>query len=353
MRNTKHMTNVEIVNDWLKEYEGTGGYYKYREGLQKFLSFLGKDINQVMAEYNSAEDKSRWARDMGLEVVKFYHHLTNEGYSINTARTWTIPVRAFFSAKATSLKVKRGAIPRAQVARNEHKFLQQELQEMFYYADTYDKALLSLGVSIGYSTKDFLSLERSHMQALVEQAIKNQVDFPYFDSHRAKTNVVCRSFLMPECVKSLKKYFETTEPNKEDKLFDLSSDALNDHLKRMAKAAGIKRTGQIKWNLLRKFLFSGLLKAMDLLSAKLILGKRISSDLLTYFLTEQETLKRRYMKAYPYIRLVRNGDRISKAEEDLRMYRKLFRKMIIDSGLLKDISEDLSDEDVLRLYLRK
>ena len=130
MRNTKYMTNVEIVNDWLKEYEGTGGYYKYREGLQKFLSFLGKDINQVMAEYNAAKDKSRWARDMGLEVVKFYHHLTNEGYSINTARTWTIPARAFFSAKAASLKVKRGAIPRAQVARNEHKFLQQELQEM-------------------------------------------------------------------------------------------------------------------------------------------------------------------------------------------------------------------------------
>jgi len=346
------MTESEIINDWLSEYSGTT-YYKHREGILKFLSFLGKNIEEVMKEYEEAEDKARWARDMGHEIVKFYHQMVNDGYSVNSARTWTIAPRAFFSAKATPLKVKRGAIPRAQIAKNEHKFLQQELQEMFYYANTFDKALLSLGVSIGYSTKDFLNLERSHIEAIIEQTIKNKIKFPRFDTQRSKTNVICISYVMPEAVKSLKKYFDTTPANKNGKLFDLSPDSLNDHLRKMAKAAGVKQTGAIKWNLLRKFLFSGLLKAMDLLSAKLIMGKRISSDLLTYFITEGDTIKRRYTKAYPYIRLARNGDRISQAEEQLNMYRKLFRKMIIDSGLLQDINEDLSDEDVLRLYLQR
>ncbi|TRZ50159.1 MAG: hypothetical protein D4S01_07175 [Dehalococcoidia bacterium] len=352
MRKTRYMTESETINDWLSEYSGQT-YYKHREGILKFLSFLGKTIEEVMEDYKDAEDKARWARDMGHEVIKFYHHMINEGYSINSARTWTIPVRAFFSAKATQLKVKRGAIPRAQIASNEHKFLQQELSDMYYYSNTFDKALLSLGVSIGYSTKDFLSLERDYVEAIVDQAIKNEIKFPYFDTHRSKTNVICRSFIMPEAVKCLKKYLEITPANKNGKLFDLSPDSLNDHLRKMAKAAGIKATGQIKWNLLRKFLFTGLLKAMDLLSAKLVLGKRISSDLLTYFLTEQETLKRRYIKAYPYFQLARNGDRISEAEMQLKMYRKLFRKMIIDSGLLRDINEDLSDDDVLSLYLQK
>ena len=352
MRKTRFMTESETINDWLSEYSGTT-FYKHREGILKFLSFLGKSIEDVMKDYEEAKDKSRWARDMGHQVVKFYHHMINEGYSINSARTWTIPARAFFSDKATSLKVKRGAISRPQVAKNEHRFLQQELQEMYFYANTFDKALLSLGVSIGYSTKDFLSLERVHIEAIVDQAIKNKVKFPYFDTHRAKTNVICRSFIIPEAVKCLKKYLEITPPNKNGTLFDLSADSLNDHLRKMAKAVGIKPTGQIKWNLLRKFLFTGLLKAMDLLSAKLVLGKRISSDLLTYFLTEQETLKRRYIKAYPYFQLARNGDRISEAEQQLKMYRTLFRKMIIDSGLLRDINEDMSDEDVLSLYLQK
>jgi len=158
---------------------------------------------------------------------------------------------------------------------------------------------------------------------------------------------------MPEAIKSLKTYLETTEPSEEDKLFDLSQDALNDHLRRMVRASAIRTRGTIKWHLLRKFLFSSLLKAMDLMSAKLITAKSVGADLLTYLIQHEGTLQNRFKRAYPYIRLAQNGDRISKAEENLEMYRKLFRKLIIDSGLLKDISEDLSDEDVLRLYLRK
>lgn len=128
--------------------------------------------------------------------------MINEGYSVNSSRTWTIPVRSFFSAKATQLKVKRGAIPKAQIAKNEHKFLQQELQEMYYYADAFDKVILSLGVSIGYSTKDFLNLKRDRIEAIIEQAIKNKIKFPYFDTNQAKTTVICRSFIMPEAVMS-------------------------------------------------------------------------------------------------------------------------------------------------------
>lgn len=85
---------------------------------------------------------------------------------------------------------------------------------------------------------------------------------------------------MPEAVRCLKTYFDTTEPNANDKLFDLSGDVLNDHLKGMVEAPGIRTRRNVKWHLLRKFLFSGLLKAMDLTSAELILAKSVSSDLL-------------------------------------------------------------------------
>lgn len=43
-----------------------------------FLEFLGKDIDQVMRQYEDADDKTRWARDMGHEVIKFYHHMINK-----------------------------------------------------------------------------------------------------------------------------------------------------------------------------------------------------------------------------------------------------------------------------------
>lgn len=352
MRNTKYTTMSDIINDWLKEYSGRS-YYKHREGLIKFLSFLKKDVDQVMREYKEAEDRTEWAKSMGLEVVKFYNHLIQQGYSINSARTWSIYPRAFFSAKCIQVKIKRGSIAKAQVATGEHPFVQRELQKMFFYANTFDKAVLSLGVSIGFGSTDFLELRRSDIEGIVNYAIENEQDFPYFDYNRGKTKTQGRAFLMPEAIKSLKTYLEVTEPNEKDQLFDLSQDALNDHLRRMVKASAIRTRGKVKWHLLRKFLFSNLLKAMDLMSAKLIIAKSVGADLLTYLIQHEGTLQNRFKRAYPYIRLAQNGDRISKAEENLEMYRKLFRKMILDSGLLKDISEDLSDEDVLRLYLQK
>ena len=350
VRNTKYMTESKLLNEWLKQYHGSS-FYKHREGMLKFLEFLGKDLEAVMREYNQAKDKAEWARDMGLKLVQFYHALENEGYKVNTARTWTISVRAFFRDNAVSLKVRRGAIPRPVPASGEHKFVQAELQKVFFYADTFDKALLSLGVSIGFSTGDFLDLKRSSIENLVNWAIENEEDFPYFDYHRGKTKTPGRAFIMPEAIRCLKTYLDTTVSNADDKLFDLSGDALNDHLRGMVEAAGIKTRGNVKWHLLRKFLFSGLLKAMDLMSAKLILGKSVSADLLTYLIQTEETLRDRFKKAYPYIRLVENGDRLNKAEKELEMYKAVLAKMVREA--LKEISPDMKDEDVLALYLKK
>jgi len=69
VRNTKNRTESKVINEWLKQYSGTSSYYKHREGLQKFLSFLGKNIGIVLKEYKRASDKNQWARDMGLRYV--------------------------------------------------------------------------------------------------------------------------------------------------------------------------------------------------------------------------------------------------------------------------------------------
>ena len=350
VRRTKYMAKDKVLRDWLKQYSGSS-YYKHREGIKKFLSFLEQDIDTVMSEYEEAKDKAQWARNMGLKLVQFYQDLVKKGYNINTARTATISARAFFRDNARALTVRRGAIQRPQIALGEHKFVQAELQKVYYFADTFDKCLLSLGVSIGFSSSDFLDLKRSHIEDLVNWGIENEVDFPYFDYNRGKTKTPGRAFLMPEAIKCLKTYLETTETNEEDRLFNLSPDALNDHLKGMVKASGIRTRGKVKWRLLRKFLFTGLLKATDEISAKMIVGKRVGNDMLTYFLTDEETLRNKYRKAYPYIRLAENGDRISKTEKELQMYKAVLAKMAREA--VKDLNPNMSDEDVLALYLRK
>lgn len=138
--------------------------------MQRFTKFVKRNFDQMMAEYKEAEDKAAWARDMGVKVVQFHNTLENEGYGVNTSRTMVTSVRALFRDNARLSIVRRGAIPRARVASNEHKFTQAELQKMYYYADTFDKGLLSLGVSIGFSNSDLLNL-KSLIENLVNYAI--------------------------------------------------------------------------------------------------------------------------------------------------------------------------------------
>jgi hypothetical protein len=221
---------------------------------------------------------------------------------------------------------------------------------MFFFANTFDKALLATGVSIGYSPQDFLGLKRSKTEQLVKYAEANSLEFVYFDTYRGKTEQFTRSFLIPEAIRCLKVYLETTEANNEDKLFDLSQDALNDHLKLMVKAANVVTRGTVKWNLLRKFLFSSAMRGTNLLSAKLLTGKVVPADLLTYYL-EGGKLEEEFKKVYPYIRLAENGDRLRKTETELEGYKKVLVKIIREA--MKDIDPNMPDDDVISLYMTR
>jgi len=64
-----------------------------------------------------------WQGRFGFALIKFYNHLINKGYKVNSARSWSIGPRSFFAAKVTALKVKGGAIARVEIATNEHRFL--------------------------------------------------------------------------------------------------------------------------------------------------------------------------------------------------------------------------------------
>ena len=55
--------------------------------------------------------------------------------------------------------------------------------------------------------------------------------------------------------------------------------------------------GTIRWHLLRKFLFSALTNVASEMNAKLMIGKSISPDVLTYLKNKTEQLKTEYAEA--------------------------------------------------------
>lgn len=349
MGNRNDMKHHPKVSEWLTSYDASQGAKRLAQ-LDKFLEYEKKTVEEVLKEYEDTKDKAQWSKKWGREIVKFCDSLIVQGYKINSARTFTIGARGFFSYAMQEVKVKRGAIPKQQVAMNEHDFVQKELMTMFFFANGFDKALLSTGVSMGMNPIDFLGLKKKDMQKTVEYAVANNMEFVYIDSYRTKTGERTRSFLMPEAIKCLKAYLSTIEGNQE-KLFDLSPDALNDHLKAMVKAANVVTRGTVEWKLLRKFLFNSALRATDMISAKLLTGKSVPVDLLTYYL-EGGKLQQEFKKVYPLIRLAENGDRLNKAETELKTFRTVMVKLIREA-LGKDIDPNMADEDVIALYMKQ
>lgn len=95
-----------FLEEFLAKYEGHQ-HSRKREGIERFLKFVGKDIETIVREYRGAEDKNEWAREYGNELVKFYKYLLSRGYAINTARTWTVPFRSFCREKPIPLIIPR------------------------------------------------------------------------------------------------------------------------------------------------------------------------------------------------------------------------------------------------------
>lgn len=113
--------------------------------------------------------------------------------------------------------IQRKRIAKAKSALGEHEFTRDELSKMFCVADVRGKAVLSTGVSLGFSIQDFAELKREQIESLVNKALSEKIDFIGFDYERGKTGVESRSHLTPEAVNSFKAWFEYIDAKRAEK----------------------------------------------------------------------------------------------------------------------------------------
>ena len=202
------------------------------------------------------------------------------------------------------------------MASNEYRFTQDDLRKMFYLADTEGKALISLAVSYGQGSKEFLSLECQKLRSIIKEAKDKGLDFAHWIGEaRAKTSVQPISFLTPEAIESVDEYLQLLE-NKHGKLprylwcnskldKHITNEGLNKKLRRLVSKANIQTYGKkVHFHLIRKFTFSRL-RRIDRDMAKVICAKSVSASDMTYEEIEQQCEKV-FRLAYKDITL--NGD---------------------------------------------
>ena len=337
-------------DEWLKEIKESVRY-RYSQRLDEFLEWVKKTPEQLVEEYKATSDKEAWAKKWGSIVLQYYQARLSAGYSINSARADSVAPRSFFSSQCQEVKIQRGKIAKAQIATGEHSFTQDELKKMFYFGDVKQKAILSTAVSLGWSSIDFLSIERSFIEPYVKKAREEKLDFVQFIYTRQKTDETAICHLMPESIESLDAYLKTIPQDAKFLWYSpsnhnepLTNKALNDILKGMVKQASIMTTGDVKFNLLRKFTFSILQRfGMTESESRISVGKSVPADVLTYLINLKSTLMEKYKKAYHGLMLLKsNGNgRVDTIEKTLdtmmEVLRELVKERLQEKGLMKKV----------------
>jgi site-specific recombinase XerD len=347
------------IDNWLKEMKESARS-RYLARFNEFLEWTGKTDVQLVEEYKQATDKEAWARKYGSIVLQYYQARLSVGYSVNSARADSVAPRSFFSSQCQEVRIARGKIAKAQIATGEHSFTQDELKKMFYFGDVKSKAILSTAVSLGWSSIDFLSLEVNFIKPYIEKAMAEKLDFVQFIYTRQKTDETAICHLMPEAIESLDAYLKMVPEDAKYLWYSpsnhnepLTNKALNDILKGMVKQASTMTTGDVKFNLLRKFTFSTLQRfGMTESESRVCVGKTVSPDILTYLINLKDTLLEKYKRAYVGLTLVKNGSngRVDSLQESLDIVMKCLRKLIEKEMMVSRVSP-ITDKQALEEFL--
>lgn len=162
----------------------------------------------------------------------------------------------------------------------------QQYREMYKVADSLrDKLIVSMGKDLGWRIGDFVKIQKDMLPDLEQDA-----PIP-FELITEKEDVLAKSFLSQETVDLLKEYIETVKDIDNSYLFPsnhgkyIDTDTINNVLRTLAEKAKIKipKNKRLRFHCFRKrFLSECANLSVDINTAKIMCGKNVEKDMLTY-----------------------------------------------------------------------
>jgi len=348
------------IEDYLKFFHRGKHSTRYTNArnLRKFCNWADKSPQQLTDAYEEAKarnDLDAWKRDTENEVISFYNWIreqknprTGKKYAINYCNTTGSSILAFHHQNTMEFEGVMDSFAPTQMPTDEYRFTQDDLRKMFYYGDTEEKCLISLAISYGQGSKDFLKLECQKLRDVVNEAKEKDLDFAkWIGEAREKTGIQPVSFLTPEAIESVDEYLTLLEkkhetlpryiwcnskPNRH-----ISNEGLNKKLRRLVSKANIKiGNRRVIFHAIRKFTFSRL-RRIDKDMAKIVCGKSVSVSDMTYEEIEEQAEKV-FRLAYKNISL--NGDvsgRVKRKQgEEIKALKEVIAQLESENRTLKN-----------------
>ena len=252
------------------------------------------------------ETEPREVRELLLIYQNEARNLKGKPLSNNSILARQTAVASFMDYYEKKIEWKRNTKVRPRPDVTSHVFSNGDLSRMFQVGDIRDKAMLALATSLGWETSAFTELKRETILEHLERAEETGEKFIYFQTIREKTGQPRLGVLNPSAIFWLRKWLKQSEgqktPNnrmRTSDIFNLSEIGIYQRIKILAKRAGIKTTGSIKFHTIRKWVMSGLSRSgFNEWQTKYVLGKSIPMADSTYLQTLELEVRERYPSAY-------------------------------------------------------
>lgn len=270
----------------------------YSYSLRKFVEWYGKSADEILAlrkedltqkaGENLIDYKNRAVR-FQKEIEKFHSHLLEQGYSINSARNLTLGIRQLFRFYQMPIITRTGSnVSRTVQTSRNFPLTIEHVRKMYKVANLKERTILSLAVDLGLRISDFLSIKKSDLPSLDEEA-------PIaFDLLTQKEKVTAKCFLSQESVDLLRTYLPAIQKKKNNVFLfasngktHVSDESIGKMLKKLAAKAQINLNGKrLTFHCFRKMFLSACIDSgVGLTAGKLLIGKSIRKSDAAYLTT--------------------------------------------------------------------
>jgi site-specific recombinase XerD len=279
---------------------------EYRHGIKKWEEFYGKTAEETLQERkddltqrsneNLVEYRNRAAR-FEKEIERYHGWMLQHGFAINSARNLTLGIRQLFRYYQMPVTLRNGSRATKTVKTTRSFPLAIEhVRKMFAVGDLRERTILSLATDLALRMEDFISLRKSDLPDLSQEAPIS------FDVMTGKEDVIAHGFLSAESVDLLKTYLQTLEQRAEKKTQEsrkkyenaflfasngeshISDETVNRILRGLAEKSGIVLNGKdLTFHCFRKlFLAATVDSGAGLVAGKIICGKSVPQSDDTY-----------------------------------------------------------------------
>jgi hypothetical protein len=331
---------ADLVSEWLSEYQNRRTKRVLKKRFEKFTTWSQKTPEEL-SELS--------VKDVKHLLLQFQAEMKKDKFANNSILAWITAVRSFFAYLEKPIRFRRGQLVSSRMATGYHKFSNGDLGRMYNCGNAFDKALLAVGVSLGWEISAILDIDREEFERFVQRARKQNKEFFSFETQREKTGAKRFGILNPLALEALETYFAVKQDETE-KLFPITSHGANKLLARLAREANIALTGDVRWHNLRKWLMSKLSRAkFNAFQIKYLVGKQIPLTDMTYLQTLQQEIEEQYPEAYAEHLSILAYQTRNKDSEIERLREELREMKLIMKGMQTAFGEEIAKKAIQKL----